>query len=218
MKEPHQLVPADLKEGALTREEDYADMTTTTAYLPRFQLCAANSNACIDGKIGIGRYGLVKDDEITDLGEEVDVLVINWRSKAVDVGGDAPINVFDPKSDLFIDIKARSGVKDSGCMYGPEFLIWIPSVSSFALYHMNSKTARREAKKMPPFIGCAATLRIKLIDPPGVKYKWHGPVLGPCSAPMDAPPEDELRKQYAIFNDPPAPELEPVDEGEGRER
>jgi hypothetical protein len=221
MDEPNALVPADLREQAIARADEFDDMTTSTAYLPRFQLFGSKSDACTEGKIPIGHYGLDKDGEITDLGEEVNILVAHWRPKAVDVNGDTPVNVFDAKSDLFADIKKRSAIKDSGCMYGPEFLVWVPTVSSFAVYHMNSKTARREAKKMPPFIGAACTMKCHLIDPPGSRYKWHGPLITPCSAPIDLPDDEELRKQFSEFDNPPAPELDVDGDSEeegGRER
>lgn len=219
MSESTQLVPQDLVGGALARDEDFADMTTTTVFLPRLQLFGAKSDAVAEGNILMGHYGLVKDDEITDLGDEINVVIVTWRTKAVQVGGDMPISVFDSQSELFGQIKAQSGVKDSGCMYGPEFLVWIPDAGTFAVYHMNSKTARREAKKMRPLIGRAATLKCRLIDPPNSRFKWHGPVILPCSTPLDMPEDEKLRAEYEKFQNPPeavAPELAEEDDDRTR--
>lgn len=215
MSEFTQLVPQDMASGgALAREEDFADMTTSADYLPRLQLFGAKSDACAEGKIGIGHYGLVKDDDITDLGEEINLVIVSWRPKAIQLGGDMPITVFDAHSELFKEIKVQSDVTDSGCMFGPEFLVWIPDAGAFALYHMNSKTARRESKKMRPLIGSAATLKCKLIET--ARFKWHGPVVLPCSIPLDMPDENKLRAEYGKFHNPPekAPELAEEDDTE----
>ena len=210
----NQLVPADLQGGDLA---DFDEMTSTTVYLPRLQLFGSKADAVAEGKISMGHYGLVKDEEIIDLGEEVDLVVIHWRAKALSIGGDAPISVYDPKSELFQEFKRQSTVKDSGCMYGNEYLVWIPESETFAHYHMNSKTARREGKKMKPLIGCAVTLKCHLIDPPASKFKWHGPVILPCSAPLVMPTDELLRAEFAKFSNPPTSEVEPAEEDD-RER
>lgn len=208
----NQLVPQDLVEGPLSK--DFADVTAGAEYLPRLQLYGSKSDAVAEGKIGQGRYGLVKDTEITDLGDEINVIVVSWRPKAVDVGGDAPLIIHNAGDALFNEIKKKSFVRDSGCMYGPEFLVWIPSAGTFATYHMNSKTARREAKKMEPLLGCSATFKCKLIDPPNSRHKWHGPVILPCSTPVEAPPEAETRRQWSLFQNPPEPTVELAEGGE----
>lgn len=218
MSESTQLIPQDLVDGSLAREEDFADMTTISDYLPRFQLFGSKTDAVAEGRIPAGHYGLVKDDEITDLGEEVNVILVSRRTKALKLGGDTPVSVYDVKSDLFQEIKAQSAVKDSGCMFGYEFLIWIPDAETFALYHMNNKTGRREAKKTKALMGCAITLKCHLIDPPTSKYKWHGPVILPCSTPLGMPDDEKLRVQCNKFHNPPAPVVLEKDEEDNTER
>lgn len=216
MSESTQLVPQDMQGGPLARDEDFAGMATAGDYLPRLQLFGSKSDAVAEGKIPAAHYGLVKDDEIIDLGDEIDMIIVTWRTKAVSIGGDTPIIVFDSESDTFTQIKTQSAVRDSGCMYGPEFLVWIPNAEAFALYHMNSKTARREARKMRPLIGCAATLKCHLIVTP--RYKWHGPVVLPCSAVLEMPDEAKLRAEYTKFQNPPEPVVEMAEEEGDNER
>lgn len=215
MSKPNQLVPQDMVGGPLAKVDEYDSMTTSGEYLPRLQLFGSKSDACAEGKIQIGHYGLIKDEDITDLGEEVNIVIVTWRPKAIKLGGDMPLTVFDVKSNLFKEIVAQSAVKDSGCMYGPEFLVWIPDAGVFANYHMNSKTARREAKKMRPLIGGAATLKCHLIETS--KYKWHGPVVLPCSLPLEMPEDSLLREQFTKFQNPPELITEEV-EGDEEER
>lgn len=214
MSESNQLVPQDLTGGPLST--DFDSVVAGADYLPRLQLFGSKSDACALGRIGIGRYGLVKDDVINDLGPEISIAIITWRSKAVRTRGDTPVIIYDQKSPLFEEIKAESVIQDSGCMYGPEFLVWVPDAGTFATYHMNSKTARREAKKMKPLIGGPATLKVRLIE--NQRFKWHGPVVLPCSTPLQMCLEEEIREQYTKFQNPVEVGIEVADEEENRAR
>ena len=212
------LVPQDLVNGPLATPGSFDSMVTGGDYLPRLQLFGSKSDACAEGKIGIGHYGLVKDETITDLGVEIDIAIISWRSKAVQIDGDNVVVDHKPEIDkdgnitnpVFNKIVQLSRVKNSGCMYGPEFLVWIPNARVFAIYHMNSKTARREAKNMEPLLGKAATLKCHLID--NGRYKWHGPIVIPCSAPIEMPSEDKIRSEWTKFQNPPENDIETVEE------
>ncbi len=198
-------------EGALASADAFSEVVSSGDYLSRFQLFGSKTDAVAEGRIPVAHYGLVKDDEITDLGAEVDVIIITWRPKAVQTGNDFVIS-HDTKSEVFQTIKAMSSVRDSGAMYGPEFLLWIPDAGVFTAFHMNSKTSRREAKKVAPLIGKACTFKARLIDPPTSKYKWHGPVAIPCSAALTPPSEDALRAEADKFLNPPESEIEAAPE------
>ena len=181
-------------------------------FLARFQLFGSKTDAVAEGKIPVAHYGLVKGDDIMDLGLEVDVVIITWRSKAVQIKPEFVVS-HTVKSELFQKIKAMSTVKDSGCMYGPELLLWLPEAGVFAVYHMNSMTARREFKStVCKLIGKAATFKVHLID--NKRYKWHGALALPCSAPLTVPSEDIINKEAAKFLNPetPEPEIAPEDD------
>jgi hypothetical protein len=201
----NQLVPTDLS-GAADLESFKA--SDKDDYLQRFQLFGSRSDACAEGLIPMGHYGLVKDQVISDLGDEVDAVICAWRSKAIDNSGEQIIINYDVNSETYDRIAAKSTTRDSNCMYGKEFLLWIPDANLFATYHMNSKTARRESKKMAPLIGKAATFRVHLIDPKNSKWKWHGPVVTPCSTPLTVPSIDKLRIEIEKFKNPPDNEVE----------
>ncbi len=191
--------------GELANMDAFEDVVSSGDYLSRFQLFGSKTDAVAEGRIPVAHYGLVKDDDITDLGPEVDAIIITWRPKAVQTGNDFVIS-YDVGSQIYQKIKAMASVRDSGAMYGPEFLLWIPDAGVFTAFHMNSKTSRREAKKVRPLIGKACTFKAKLIDPPTSPFKWHGPITFPCSAALTPPPEDALRAEADKFLNP----LEPV--------
>lgn len=204
----NELVPADL--GGQMQEYDFDTVASNSStYLSRLQLFGSKSDACAEGRINIGHWGLVSDDVITDCGKEVDVAIIAWRPKAIRTSEDLIIE-YDQKSEEFQQIVVDSAVKDSGCMYGPEFLVYVPSQNAFATLFMSSKTARRESKKMKPLMRKAATLKCRLIKT--ARYSWHGPVIVPCSTPLEMPPLEDLKKQVELFQNPPKDDREKAEE------
>lgn len=209
------LVPVDVlgadDGGALA-------VASASSFLPRVQLFGGNSDACKEGRIPIGQYGLVAGkDDLEILGPEVDVLVLAGRAKALQTGSSI-ISVYDHNDPVFKQIQADSDVKDSGAMFGPEYLLWVPQSDSYATFFMSSKTARRESKAIHALIGFAATLKAKLIN--GEKYKWHGPVVVKCTAPtFTVPGADLMREQIAKFKNPPKSKIEAAgSSSESRER
>ena len=194
--------------------ESFALVSKSSAFLPRIQLFGGNSGACKEGKIGIGRYGLVKSKEqIIDLGAEVDVLPIAWRPKAMRIAGDNILTVFKPGNPEFGKIMAGSEVQNSGCMFGPEYMLWIPSVHELATFFMSSKTARREAPNLQALLAkkSPATLKAKLIKTE--KFIWHGPVVTICSTPFDLPDPAELMEEVQKFTTVPETDVETVEPG-----
>lgn len=191
-------------------EKDFNEVSSTSEYLPRLQLCGSNSELVKEGKIGMGHFALVVNkNTFTDLGLEVDVLVVNWRPKALEIG-DEIISLYDPKSDAFQNIKTRSEVQDSGCMFGPEFLVWIPEIEKFATFYMSSKSARNESPNMRARLRNAAKIKSKYIKTK--KYSWHGPEVLDTSESLEVPDLNELKEIETKFMNPPEREVELADE------
>ena len=209
------LIP--VSEAAAAQELALLEVGASTGFLPRIQLFGGSSDAVKEGKINVGRYGLVRGkDQIEDLGPEVDVLVCAGRVKALDISGDTPLTSYDHKSDLFKEIQATSGEENSRKMFGPEYLLWIDSVKSFATFFLSSPTARRESASIHSRLRKAATLKAKLIT--GKKHKWHGPVITQCSNPFDLPEQETLQAEITKFVNPKASDVEIASESEGRAR
>ena len=203
--------------GALSTVDDksFKDLSGSGSFLPRLQLCGGNSKICKTGKIGIGRWGLMKGkDEVVDLTTEVDVIVCAMRARATDTSKEGEVlNSFEQNSEQFKAIAAMSDIHDSGCMFGPEFLIYIPSASQFATYFMSSKTARNKATAMRDALGKGATLGVEFIETK--KYSWHGPTVKPCSSPLTEPSAEEAMPVVKTFLNPPKVETVKDD---GRDR
>ena len=184
--------------------------TESGDWLPRLQLMTANSKECKGGKFPINHWALVRDQTFQDLGKSVDVLLIEWRPKAMEIG-EQIITCYDPKLEEFERIKKEAGVKDSGCMYGPEFLVWIPDAQAFATFFMGSKSSRREAKNVLALIKNAGTLKAKEITT--AKYTWWSPIIEKCAGAFDLPDQELLVEQHSKFVNPPESEIERAPEG-----
>jgi hypothetical protein len=186
-------------------------------YLPRLALQTAAGQECKAGKFPINHYALIQDDTMKDLGTEVSMRVLSVRALAMDLSvAGAPVFCYDPKEDengcttgLFNDIESRSYVKDSKCMFGLDFLVYLPSVEKFATFYFGTKTSRRDAPAMMNHLGKSVTCSAK-----SIKHRIHGVYWSisvmTCSEPLDLPDEAEVLKQIKKFQNPPVaaePEL-----------
>lgn len=200
-------------------EEDLLAVAGASGFLPRLQLFGSSSDAVKEGKIGVAHWGVVRGkDQLEDLGKETDILVIAGRAKALDIAQDTAVTSYDRNSDTFKDIASRSSAQGSKCMFGPEFLVYIPASKTYATLFLCSPTARRETRPLHSRLGKAATCKSHLIE--GKKFKWHGPVFVPCTTPFDIPPVDEITAEATKFLSPDqkGPELAAAAESEDRAR
>lgn len=212
---------------------DVVDLTKykESTFLQRIQL--VTKGKYVDkGLIAPGHYGVpISDDEIIDLGATIDVLPISVRNKALDTTTDPPTAVFDKEDEVYQDIEERAGQKDSGCMYGPSFLLFERNTAKLYEYFCGNKSARMIAgdfKALLPVseekaakFGLEAhgplpcTLRAKYIEKP--RYSWHAPEVGKCSTPItNLPDGDEILKEVIKFINPETNGPEIADEDDAR--
>lgn len=196
------------------------DNLSSESFLPRLQLMGSNSDQVKEGKIGIGRWSLIKTKEdFVDLGAETNILVLGWRPKAMDTKNREDVHAFyNPQSAEFKECMEKSNISDSGCFYGPEYLIWLCNEKKWCVLLMGSKTARREAPLVKALLAAKVvdgqfvvekkfgTLKCKLIKTS--RHSWHGPVVTQCSQSYDLPEMSEIVDQLTKFNNPPDEEVE----------
>lgn len=160
----------------------------------------------------MAHYGLVLGkDQYEDLGAQVDVLPISWRPKAMRTtgGGDKgtlPVQYYDHALPEFKAIQVESEKPNSGCMFGPEFLLYIPSANRYATYFMSSKTSRRQAPELKALMGRGATLKVQYIET--ASYSWHGPVVTVCLTRFNVPELEEIKGHAERFNNPEPTNIE----------
>lgn len=196
----------------------FEDMTSS-GFLPRLQLETAKSQAVNEG-FPLNHYRLYKNPPV-DIGTSVDITIIAWRPKALDTSGGELVDSYDPESELFAEIKERSFEKDSGCMYGPEFLVYIPDQKAYATFFCGSKSARRNAGALKRIYDGYMNKDPNVPEPnvtlgsEGVKtakYSWTVFNCELCATPLDKPQDrEEFRDVLQKFINPPKPDVQMKD-------
>jgi len=216
------LIPVDFSQVPVTQigtDQDFDEIAKSSDFLPRLQLFT-KGKAVNKRLVGPGSYGVpITEDEVTDLGEEIDIIPLARRPKAIDLSDTENIVVvYDVNDPEFKRIQTQSAEKDSGCMYGPSFLVYERSTCQFLEFFCGTKSARTEAKRIFAFLPLTAdmidanpkladqqphgalplTLRSKLVEKGA--WSWHVPVVGKCSAPFSQlPTTGEVVKQINRF-------------------
>jgi hypothetical protein len=213
----------------------FDDLAKGGDFLGRLQLFT-KGKAIDRGLIKPGHYGIpVSEDEVTDLGDSIDLLVIARRPKAIDMTDkEAIIVVHDHESAEFQRIAVQSNEKESHCMYGPSFLVYERTTGKFYEFFCGSKSTRTEAKKIYPFMPVSQadikSRNLTDVEPHGPlpmtlksryiekgSYSWHVPVVQKCSVPFkNEPPAEAVIKEigkFLTFKD--GEQVEKVTEPEG---
>jgi hypothetical protein len=235
MSDEQALVPVDYTQLPATQmgsDDGFDELAKGGDFLARLQLCSKDKYV-IGGMIGPGHWGVPESaEEIVDLGKSIDVVPFARRPKAVDLNDkDAIITNYDMESDEFKRIAAKSMQPNSKCMYGPSFLVYERSSGRFLEWFCGSKSTRSEAKKIYPYLALTAediekrglngvephgplpfTMNVKLVEKRD--WKWHAPVVTPCSTPFDAIPTSKIVREMERFLNPPVAAVEKVDESE----
>jgi hypothetical protein len=234
------LIPADLLENLPAQmgdDDDFKDLSQSTDFLRRLQL--VSKGKYVDSrKVGPGCYAVILDSEnAQDLGDKIDILVLARRPKALDMSDLEQVVVsYDNKSDLFVDIAARSGTKDSGCQYGVSFLVIERSTGSLYEFFCGSISLRKEIPVLSAYMAITQeqieARGLEKVEPHGPlpltlgsknvrkkSYSWFVPVPQKCSTPFTAaqvPNADVIRKEMERFVNPPKDETTVVPNGEER--
>lgn len=214
-------------------EEDVRGLTGLAEWLPRVAINGAGSDAAKEGKLPVGTHALIwGKDKLLDLGKSFEFLAIAFRPRAMRVKEVPPISYFNRNSAEFQKVQVDSKVQNSGCMYGLEFLIWIPAAETFAQYFFGNPTMRRVAPALlavmknsetDKYRPSPAMSEIKYIKNNKTGFSWHGADIHPVSTPL-APPDDpdewtlRLQDEVKKFNNPPESAVEKVDAPDSRER
>lgn len=154
-----------------------------------------------------GNFAVVDGDSYKILGKEIDVVPLAVLDKALDCSGDEVTVAFGRDNEVYQRIAEDSKVQDSGCMYGPVFLVFERTTSNFYEIFLNNASGRREAPKLYPYlpIGASAAkamgckpqsprpcqITSKFVNPAKSRYSWFAPQVGDSSAIFENPPSQE---------------------------
>lgn len=221
------LIPADVFAGLpstqMGDDSQFQSLSQASEFLRRIQLISkgkyVDSRQCQGGD-----YAVIIDGETAkSLGDTIDILVLARRPKALDMSDvEAVVSSYDPNSDLFKDIQARSAEQDSGCQYGVSFLIAERSTACCYEFFCGSVSLRRETDSLWAYSAKTAQqieqFQLKGYSPGQPKpltlksknirkknYSWFVPVLQDCSTPFNAqqvPSGEVIKKEIERFLNP----------------
>lgn len=189
----NELVPFKMNLPAVSNEqlESLDEVAKGADFLPRIQLITKGKYVDT-GKISPGRWGVPQQgsDDVEDLGPKIDVIPFCYRPKALDVSDqEAIVAIYDIKDPEFQRIK--NAPKNTGCLWGPSFLILERSTGKLYELFFGNKSGRAEAGKLKPFLPTEASGGMPSTATLGIRYKktpeygWHVPVITRCSEPFD---------------------------------
>lgn len=227
---PESEVPAtidNVKDLFIQRPADEFDKIATAGkWLPRIQLITASSKLGKSGKFAINHFAFIPNQNTNiDLGETVDVFLLAWRSKALSVA-EPVMSVFDVNLPEFKQIQAIVDAGTDSAWYGPEFLVYIPSIKKCATLFMGSPSARTEAVLYRGIMEDPETSNWVTLSPHEIvtkKYTWYLPTPTECSAEYDLPPLERLLDIQKLFDSvtiqkaadaEPEPESESISDAE----
>ena len=197
----------------LGTDEQFDQHSRSTGFLGRLQLFS-KGNAINEGLIPPGTYGIPESDKkIVKLGPSINVLPLARRLKALDMSDKEAIRAkYDPNSEDFKDIAARSNEQDSGCMYGTSFLVFEVSTGRFLEFFCGSKSTRPIAADIAVFLPLTqaqidakkkagadvgkmeahgprpCTMKVRLAKNKR-GHSWHVPEIQSCSVPVTNLPD-----------------------------
>lgn len=201
------------------------------SFLPRLQFVSNRSDLVTSQDFPANEYGLIRSkDEAIPVGKEIEAILLAWRSCFIAGMNEEEIIVsywpnFNEKGEVTDDfcnsVIERSTQKDSGCMWGPQLLVWLPTQNEYATLFLGSVSARIESPKLIARIGYGSLLYGKKIT--SKKYgSWYIPAVKPCTTITNVPAPADAEAAIAAFTNPPKPDNQPEpvkdEEKTGRER
>jgi hypothetical protein len=183
---------------------------TAGQWLPRLQLFGANTEAVKAEKVPLG-YSIVHGkDRYEYLGKEVIIWPVTVRRMGLDTSDRSkPIASYDLNDPEYARIKglADSGVQNSGCQWGPQFLVWVPGMKSrtnkFCTFFMGNKSSRREAANFDPILSKRGFALLTYTLAQNNLGSWHTPLVNIFTGSIEMPPKELFDKELAKFQDPP---------------
>lgn len=213
-------------------------LSNSTSYLQRMQLYAKGKMGPNGSLIDAGHYGVPKSsDMIEDRGTTIDVIVIDRKAKALDMSDLENIIVsHDVKSKEFERIVYQAeNVKDSGCAFGPCYLIYERVTKQFYEFFCGNKSGRRESANINLYLpvtkqmieeGLTTEKKPRFSKPLTLgsvyskkgNFEWFSPTSEECLTPFDMPEVDAIRSEIERFRKNEEPEVETVDDSNKSKR
>jgi len=211
-------------ENALTTQtedqlRELDKMSQSSSFLQRLQIYAKSKSGPSGTLIEGGHYGIPRSaDDITDLGNSIDLLPIARKAKAIDMSDRENIIVSNDTTSAEFKriVDMADNTKDSSCAYGPTYLVYERSTKSFYEFFCGNASGRYESSKINTYLPVTQAMidaelttetKVRFSKPLTMKSKfckknsweWFSPVAEECLSPIDLPSADSLRKEIERF-------------------
>jgi hypothetical protein len=205
----------------------------SSGFLQYLSLMVGTSKPCITGEVPINVFALrggpktiALDVETKETDAVLCALRFSWTNskEGLFLFSNTATNRQDANGEtvcpLCLEIEGNSRKKNSGCFYGPDFLIWIPGEECFASFSLSSYSARREAASFGGFLGKGVTLFPRKLHSKKEDKDYYIPGVRACSSIDPMPTPEVLKDEIGKFLLAPSTDVKAADEGEdtGRER
>jgi hypothetical protein len=207
-------------------------MSQSTSFLQRLQLYSKGKSGRQGTLIEGGHYGVPKSaDDIVDLGDTIDVLVIARKAKAIDMSDTENIIVSnDASSEEFKRIvDMAENVKDSGCAFGPTYLVYERTTKTFYEFFCGNKSGRYESSRINTYLpvtkqmideGLTKETKPRFSKPLTLKsefvkkgkWEWFAPKAEDALTPIPLPEAAVIRSEIERFQKREEVEVEVADE------
>lgn len=184
-------------------------------FLPYIALGQGQSELVQKGELQLGHFALIQGKNVIPLGSEFCAIVLDVRPCAIQFTPEMIVS-YDTNSDLFRSIKERSSLPDSGCGYGPQFLVYLPDYNRFATYGFLSASARNEAVNIMSEMATGNGTAVVMQHSERVTSKkngksWFVQVTRPCARTDFQIPLEETHMLIEKFRNPTSTDAEVAD-------
>lgn len=200
--------------GMTSRFQDdvFNDLTIQGGFLPRVNLYSSRSKVCEKGLFKANHWGVVTGkDKLQDLGENMICVPIAHRPMALDLRDKKAVAYFDPSSPKFVECKDESQKKDSKCMAGIQFLLYVQNFG-LATYYCASKSAKMLAPQIRKLYNQFVSFGSHTVE--SGEYVFRAPTITVSNVHFDLPVEEILKKRDEFINVGPVQVTEKDQEGD----
>lgn len=188
--------------GAVASRYDndvFNDLTIQGGFLPRLNLYTGRSKIVQKELFKANHYGIVVGkDQLKDVGENPVVVPIAYRPMALDMRDKKAVAYFDPGSEKFKEVQKESTVKDSKCMAGVQFLVFVQGFG-LATYYCASKSAKMLAPKIRGLMN--QFVQLSSITVEAGEWVYRAPTCVVSNVSFELPnPEEIIEKRKEFVN------------------
>jgi hypothetical protein len=186
--------------NAVARYDDdvFNSLSIQGGFLPRVNLYSARSKIVQRELFTANHWGIVTGkDKLDDLGENFHAVPLAYRPMALDLREAKAVVYFDPNSPKFKECTEESLKKDSKCMSGIQFLLYVQG-HGLATYYAASKSAKMLAPNIRKLTNQFVTFGSVTVE--SGQWIFRAPTIAVSNVQFDLPMDEVLAKRAEFIN------------------